>query len=129
MRRIVVIALALLALSPGVVRASALYRCASDDEVRTACCCPAAARHHDAGGARPALRPACCCTISQIAAREAGPRATPAPVATPPAHAIAALITVAAPVPVARSIGSRAAPLPPRGPPGSLFALRCALLL
>jgi hypothetical protein len=126
LRRAVLILLALV-LVPSMATATS-YRCMYDGVTRSACCCPAEPRHEEAPAGELVLRAACCCTVAQatLAARSVG--TTPdaqlhpaiAPIAVTVAPAFAATLA---------SVTVIARPHAPRGPPSSLLAHRCSLLL
>ncbi|MEP6862275.1 MAG: hypothetical protein ABJE66_16745 [Deltaproteobacteria bacterium] len=127
MRRVVLILLALVLFAPSVARASAWYRCAHDGQTRTSCCCPPTAKHHKTPTSNTAIRAACCCSITQLAAAESSERA----VSSLALDMAPAMVTVVAVAPIETPV--RVAILdyssPPRGPPESLFARSCSLLL
>ena len=128
LRRVILILLALATLAPSVVRASALYQCAVDGEVRAACCCPAQAKHHQAPASNTELNVACCCKVTQLQAHESSIRSAP-PVTHDTALFVApvavTITPIEAPIRAATIEVSRAQ----RGPPDPLFVLHCSRLL
>ena len=123
--RIVAIVLVLLAFAPSGARAGTLYRCGMHGEVTTACCCPTSKKHHATG---TTLSSACCCHITQLAARDSGPRLAPPSMVAIAAPVVVANVSAVIPPVVPRSLDLVAPPVA-RGPPVTLFARRCALLI
>jgi len=125
-RRVVLIVLAL-ALVPAMATATS-YRCMYDGQTRTACCCPTKQDPSKTPAEAPALRSACCCTITQatMAARAIGTM----PMSDLPALGIPPVVTIEpvfTPVPVA--VAAIVRPKAQAGPPCSLLARHCSLLL
>lgn len=128
-RRIVVIALALVALAPAGVQASTWYRSGDGGELRASCACHDGAGHRDAAPPVSEIRLPACCALIELAAHDGAMRAAP-----PPAPELAAALIGVAPVALApRQLASapRAGAREARGPPRSLdlFVRHCALLL
>ncbi|MCX5747424.1 MAG: hypothetical protein NT062_33585 [Proteobacteria bacterium] len=128
MKRVVLLVLAFLVLAPSAVRAAVQYRCASDGELRAACCCPARARHHGDERTESRLRAACCCTLSVVAAHDGTQRTTPE-VTFDPAPAVTMAVVVAPAIVRMIYVPTSEYPQVQRGPPETLLARRCALLL
>lgn len=129
MRRVVLVLLALVMFVPSVARASAWYRCAHDGETRSSCCCPPAAKHHNKTPAsNTALRAACCCSITQLAAQESSERAV-SPLALDMAPVMVTVAIAVAPIETSVRLAILDGSRPQRGPPESLFARFCSLLL
>jgi hypothetical protein len=129
-RRIVIAFLLGLVLAPAIASA-AQYRCEYDRATYSECNCPMAwhpmaRRGEDASEPTARLRAACCCTITQSAplVRSVWSDPTPFELRAFPAPASAA--TIAPP-----ALRSTIAPRPRElgGPPSSLLARHCALLL
>jgi len=128
LRRVVLVLLALVLFVPSVARASAWYHCAHDGETRSSCCCPPEAKHHKAPASNTAIRAACCCSVTQLAAYGSSERAvSPLAIEMAPAmvHVAIAVAPIEAPVRMAMLDYAR----PQRGPPESLFARFCSLLI
>jgi hypothetical protein len=126
LKRVVLIVLALFVLVPSMARAAALYECAVDGQVRTACCCPTKASHREDAGQH--LKAACCCKVTLVRAGEPTPRSVPATFeSAAPAIVPTTIVTapIVAPIRLAVIDHSHA----PRGPPEALFVRHCALLL
>jgi hypothetical protein len=128
LRRVVLILFALVVFVPSMARGSAWYRCAQDGETRSACCCPAAAKHHEAPAPYTEVRAACCCSITQITSPESSERAAP-PITIDMAPAMVPVMIAMAPIETYKRIASVEYPQLQRGPPESLFARFCSLLL
>lgn len=128
MRRVVLILLALVLFVPSVARASAWYRCAHDGETRTSCCCPPGAKHHKAPASNTAIRAACCCSVTQLVAHESSERAV-SPFAVDMAPAMVPVVIAIAPIEAPIRTAMLAYSRPQRGPPETLFARFCSLLL
>lgn len=126
MRRIVLIALALLAVAPSGVRAATWYR-GVDGALRDDCCCPAGAGYHQRSLPERAVRAACCCTIVERAARDGAVRGAPPAAVTAPD--VVPVVTPALPPAPAEVVGLDR-PVA-RGPPplSDLFVRHSALLL
>jgi hypothetical protein len=125
LRRVVLIVLALV-IVPSIAMATS-YRCMYDGVSRAACCCVAKS-HGSAGPARgPAFRAACCCEVTQAtaASRAVGTTASELPLFVAPVAVAVVSSFVAPSVPTA----AIARPCEQRGPPSSLLARRCSLLL
>jgi hypothetical protein len=130
-RRVVLIAFALMVLLPSIAFGGRWeYLCRLDGRVRSSCCCAPAAQKHEPPGTT-SIRDACCCTIVEPAPlraqavtenQTAGSRShLPVLVADVPSTPAALMI-----VPVVAPLRRSLAP-PPR--PQSLFVRHCALLL
>ena len=128
MRRVVLILLALVVLVPSVARASAWYRCAQDGVTRSSCCCPPAAKHHKAPARNTEIRPACCCSITQLTSPGSSERAAP-PIAIDMAPAVVPVVITMAHIESPERVASLEYPQLQRGPPESLFARFCLLLV
>jgi len=126
LHRILVIALAVLALAPSGVRAATWYR-GIDGALREACCCPAGAGYHKRSLPDNAVREACCCSIVERAARDGAMRGAPPAAVTAP-DVVPAVMPVLPPA--APEITGLDRP-PVRGPPPvfDLFVRHSALLL
>jgi hypothetical protein len=126
LKRVVLIVLALFVLVPSLARATTLYECAVDGEVRTACCCPTKASHREDAGQH--VKAACCCKVTQVRAGEPAPRSVPVTFESL-SPAIIPTTIVATPIvaPVRLTVLDRSRA--PRGPPESLFDRHCALLI
>jgi hypothetical protein len=125
-RRIVLIVLALV-LVPSIATATS-YRCLYDGQTRSACCCPGPEHQAQLPPGAQILRAACCCTITpqtaiartfdQTAISKLHPVSVPVVVALEPA-----------PVPRLDPAAAIARPHAQAGPPLTLLARHCALLL
>jgi len=128
LRRVVLILLALVLFVPSVARASTWYRCAHDGETRSSCCCPPDAKHHKAPASNAAIRAACCCSVTQLAPYEPAERAV-SPIAVDLAPTMVTVAIATAPIEAPVRIATLDYARPQRGPPESLFARFCSLLL
>jgi hypothetical protein len=126
LKRVVLIVLALIVLVPSMARAAALYECAVDGEVRTACCCPKKASHREDPGQH--LKAVCCCKVTRVRAGEPTPRTVPATFESA-APAIVATTIVIVPILAPARLAVIDQLHAPRGPPEALFVRHCALLL
>lgn len=132
MRRIFLIAFALMVLLPSLAFAGrSEYLCRFDGKVRSSCCCPPAGPKHEAPGP-VSVRGACCCTIVETAparvsdateTHASGTRShQPALIASVSPH-LAVLPIASAVVQLPRSLA------PPPRSAQSLFVRHCAWLL
>lgn len=128
LRRVVLILLALVVFVPSMARASAWYRCAHDGVSRSTCCCPPAPKHHKTSAPNTEVRAACCCSITQITSPGSSERAAP-PIAIDMAPAAVPVVIAMAPIQTPERIALVEYPQLQRGPPESLFARFCSLLL
>jgi hypothetical protein len=126
-RRVAVIVLALVVV-PAIATTATSYRCMYDGETRSACCCPTQPHHDKAPVEGQALRAACCCKLTQVTttARAAGttPSSELPQLAAPVVVAVEAVFPPA-PAPIEALVR----PQVQRGPPCSLLARHCSLLL
>lgn len=127
LNRLVPIVPALLVLAPSLARAAVFYECGMDGQVRTACCCPGKAKGPD--DSAPKLRAACCCKVTQVQAGEGSPRSAPPATFEATSPDLTAIEVVTVPVSEQICVVAVVSAGIPRGPPESLLARHCALLL
>jgi hypothetical protein len=128
MRRVLVLAVALVVLSPTMALAATWYRCGTDGVARSSCCCPAEERQHQEPSQTPEARAATCCDV------EVAVTSTPLRTSVLVDHAAADAVAVphvATDVtpPPSQTWQSEALEPPPssRGPPA--FLRHCSLLI
>jgi hypothetical protein len=128
LRRIVLIALALVALAPTGVRAATWYRSA-EGELRASCACHEDAAHRDAAPPVSEFRAPACCALIQLAAQDGAARSAPPPAPERAVVLVAVLPAVSPPGPPTSA--ARSVPREARGPRPlpDLFVRHCALLL